>query len=81
MEKSDSQLIRETAERTAAIYTRLFGAAEGDEGFIKSTTHRLNDHTNRIKSLEHWRWALAGGAAVILFELTTLLALLPMFHK
>lgn len=78
MEKSDSQLIRETAEKTSAIYTRLFGAAEGDEGFIKSTTHRLNDHTNRLKKLEHWRWFMAGAGAVLLFELTSLLA---MFHK
>ena len=77
--KSDSELIRETAERTARIESRLFGASQGDEGFIASATARLNDHTKRLKSLEHWRWFLEGGGAVIMFEVSLLLTLVSIY--
>jgi ABC-type Fe3+-hydroxamate transport system substrate-binding protein len=64
---SDSELLKEIHERTIRMDAALFGASNGDEGFVKRTNARLNDHSKRVGQLEKWRYYIAGGIAVIVF--------------
>lgn len=58
--------VEKIGARTTRIETLLAGADMGDEGFVKITNKRLDNHGSRIRRLE-WAYASACGAVGLLF--------------
>lgn len=56
--EDDKELLVRIDERVGTILTRL---EEGDQRFAA--------HSKRIRTLEQWRWFLAGGLVVLAFLL------------
>jgi hypothetical protein len=71
---ADQSILHEIRDGVNTIKQTLYGPeGQPDEGFVKQTKDRLNNHAGRIGTLENWR-TLVVGAGVVIFAILAWIA-------